>query len=69
MRGWTSAISMAEMPSAHTSTLPSSPSPVLDGLGRHPVRGADEGVALAHRPRELSGDAEVGELDAAALGE
>lgn len=39
-----------------------------DALGRHVVRGADEGVCVA-ASAEFAGDAEVAELDGAGAGE
>ena len=55
----------AERPHVHLAVVAG----FLDHLRGHPVRGADEGVALRHGAGELRGDAEIGELDATALGE
>ena len=40
---------------------------LLDDLGRHPVRRADERVALGHGGRQLRGHAKVRQLHRAAL--
>ncbi len=42
---------------------------LLDDLGRHPKRRADERVALGRRRRQLAGDAKVGQLHVAHLAE
>lgn len=42
---------------------------LLDDLGRHPERRADEGVALDLRVRQLPRNAEVGQLHLALLGQ